>query len=228
MTDWLQNNGEMAELIRRHDWANTPLGPLEQWPDVLKTTVSLSLGSHFPQAIVWGPELTTLFNDAFMPILGDKPLALGRPFSHIWQEAWREISPIATLQRTPDRRLTSKIFRWSSNGAMARRQAYFTFCYSPIRDPQGTVVGLLDTVTETTQTVFLNQRLAVLDAIGNAVANATDAQTILAATTRLIGRAICNLSNCAYADMDADEDGFTIRGDWAALRARRASSAITS
>jgi signal transduction histidine kinase len=214
MTDWLQNNGEMAELIRRHDWANTPLGPLEQWPDVLKTTVSLSLGSHFPQAIVWGPELTTLFNDAFMPILGDKPLALGRPFSHIWQEAWREISPIAAAayagQATYIENFPLVVER--GNGP---EQAYFTFCYSPIRDPQGTIVGLLDTVTETTQTVLLNQRLAVLDALGNAVANATEAPAILAASTRLMVEQL-HLSNCAYADMDADEDGFTIRGDWAA------------
>jgi len=70
-------------------------------------------------------------------------------------------------------------------------------------------------VTETTQTVFLNQRLAVLEAIGNAVTNASDAEAILAASTRLMVEHL-NLSNCAYADMDADEDGFTIRGDFAA------------
>ncbi|MFP3409105.1 hybrid sensor histidine kinase/response regulator, partial [Pseudomonas sp. SIMBA_065] len=62
---------------------------------VLKTTVALCFASSFPQAIVWGPSLTTLYNDAFVPILGDKPFALGRPFSEIWQEAWDEIGPIA-------------------------------------------------------------------------------------------------------------------------------------
>ncbi|MCF5173596.1 sensor histidine kinase, partial [Pseudomonas canadensis] len=94
-------------------------------------------------------------------------------------------------------------------------QAYFTFCYSPIRDPDGKVVGMLDTVTETTATVFLNRRLAVLDAVGSAVANATDAESIMSTTTRLLAEHL-HVSNCAYADMDADEDGFTIRGNWAA------------
>lgn len=214
MTDWLQNEGKMADLIRRHDWAKTPLGPLENWPDVLKTTVSLSLGSHFPQAIVWGAELVTLFNDAFVPILGDKPQALGRPFSEVWEEAWTEISAIADAAFAGKATYIEN-FPLEVERGSGREQAYFTFCYSPIRDPLGNVVGLLDTVTETTQTVFLNQRLAVLEAIGNTVANATDAQAILAASTRLMVEHL-QLSNCAYADMDADEDGFTIRGDWAA------------
>lgn len=214
MKDWLQDHGAMAEQIRRHDWANSPLGPLEHWPDVLKTTVSLSLASHFPQAIIWGPELITLYNDAFVPILGDKPNALGRPFSDIWKEAWSEISPIADAAYA-GRATYIENFALMIERGRGPEQAYFTFCYSPIRDSLGNVVGMIDTVTETTQTVYLNQRLAVLDAIGKAVTNATDAQDILAASTRLMVEQL-HLSNCAYADMDADEDGFTIRGDYAA------------
>lgn len=214
MKDWLQDHGAMAEQIRRHDWANSPLGPLEHWPDVLKTTVSLSLASHFPQAIIWGPELITLYNDAFVPILGDKPNALGRPFSDIWKEAWSEISPIADAAYAGQATYIENFALMIERGR-GPEQAYFTFCYSPIRDSLGDVVGMIDTVTETTQTVYLNQRLVVLDAIGKAVTNAADAQDILATSTRLMVEQL-HLSNCAYADMDADEDGFTIRGDYAA------------
>ena len=95
MMNWLQSSSDMAEQVRVYDWASTPLGPLELWPDVLKTTVALCFASSFPQAIVWGPSLTMLYNDAFIPILGDKPYALGRPFSEVWSEVWRDISPIA-------------------------------------------------------------------------------------------------------------------------------------
>ncbi|MGX4728875.1 response regulator [Pseudomonas corrugata] len=213
MTDWLQSYGEMAERVRRHDWASTPLGLPAQWPDVLKTTVALSLASHFPQAIVWGPDLIMLYNDAFVPILGNKPDALGRRFDEVWREAWSEIGPI--VQAAFDGQATYiENFPLVIERGEGPEQAYFTFCYSPIRDQFGKVVGMLDTVTETTSTVFMNQRLAVLDAIGTAVANVTDPQAIMAATTRILA-AHLNLSNCAYADMDEDEDGFTIRGDWA-------------
>jgi len=214
MMNWLQSSSDMAERVRLLDWASSPLGPLEQWPDVLKTTVALCLASSFPQSIVWGPQLTMLYNDAFIPILGDKPYALGRPFSEVWHEAWADIGPIANAafegHATYIENFPLLIER--GNGS---EQAYFTFCYSPIRDPQGRVVGMLDTVTETTATVFLARRLAVLDAVGSAVANATDAETIMSTTTRLLAEHL-QVSNCAYADMDADEDGFTIRGNWAA------------
>jgi len=213
MTDWLQSYGEMAERVRSHDWEGTPLGLPEQWPDVLKTTAALSLASHFPQAIVWGPDLITLYNDAFAPILGSKPEALGRPFNEVWQEAWSDIGPIVEAafngQATYIENFPLVIERGDGP-----EQAYFTFCYSPIRDQFGKVVGMLDTVTETTSTVLMTQRLAVLDAIGSAVANATDPQVIMATTARILA-AHLNLSNCAYADMDEDENGFTIRGDWA-------------
>jgi signal transduction histidine kinase/CheY-like chemotaxis protein len=203
----------MAERVRRHDWDSTPLGPPAQWPDVLKTTVALSLASHFPQAIVWGPDLITLYNDAFMPILGSKPEALGRPFNEVWREAWSEIGPIVGAAFAGQATFIENFPLVIERGS-GPEQAYFTFCYSPVRDQFGKVVGMLDTVTETTSTVFMTQRLAVLDAIGSAVANVTDPQAIMATTARILA-AHLNLSNCAYADMDEDEDGFTIRGDWA-------------
>ena len=38
----------MGALIRSMDWSDTPLGPLDQWPQSLRTTVSLCLSSTFP------------------------------------------------------------------------------------------------------------------------------------------------------------------------------------
>lgn len=54
-----------------------------------------------------------------------------------------------------------------------------------------------------------------LDALSSAVAPLTSADEILATTTRMVGEHL-GLSCCAYADMDEDQDGFTIRGDWSA------------
>ncbi|MPR02966.1 response regulator [Pseudomonas sp. MAFF 212408] len=214
MMNWLQSSSDMAEKVRLHNWASTPLGPLEEWPDVLKTTVALSFASSFPQAIIWGQHLITLYNDAFVPILGDKPSALGRAFSETWSEVWAEVSPIANAAFQGHATYIENYPLVVERGS-GPEQAYFTFCYSPIRDPQGTVVGMLNTVTETTATVFLARRLAVLDAISSHVVNAHDAEAIMTTTTRLLAEHL-GVSNCSYADMDADEDGFTIRGNWVA------------
>jgi PAS domain S-box-containing protein len=58
-------------------------------------------------------------------------------------------------------------------------------------------------------------RLRFLDRLGKETAKSGDADTILAITTRMLGEHL-GVSSCAYADMDPDQDGFTIRGDWAA------------
>ncbi|MEO7366046.1 MAG: PAS domain S-box protein, partial [Sphingomicrobium sp.] len=55
--------------------------------------------------------------------------------------------------------------------------------------------------------------LQFLDRLGQQVSKAVDADEIMALTTRLTAEHL-TLSNCAYADMDEDEDGFTIRGNW--------------
>ncbi|OPA87675.1 hybrid sensor histidine kinase/response regulator [Pseudomonas fluorescens] len=214
MMNWLQSSSDMAEQVRLHDWASTPLGPLEHWPDVLKTTVALCFASSFPQSIIWGPSMTLLYNDAAIPILGDKPYALGRPFNEVWREVWEEVRPIAQAAYEGHATYVENYPLVIERGS-GPEQTYFTFCYSPIRDPMGNVMGMLNTVTETTATVFLARRLAVLDAIGSGVANAIDAEAIMTITTRLLAQHL-QVSNCAYADMDADEDGFTIRGNWAA------------
>ncbi|QXH54694.1 ATP-binding protein [Pseudomonas maumuensis] len=214
MAKWLDGGGLMAARIRNHDWASTPLGPLENWPGVLKTSVALCLASRFPQAVLWGDALITLHNDAFSEILGSKPTALGRPFSDVWQEAWSNIRHLA--QRALDgEAVYIEDFPLTIERHGSPERAYFTFCYSPVRDHDGTVVGMLDTVTETTASVVANRRLNFLDSLGRAAANATDPERIMATTTRLLGEHL-QLSSCAYAVMEPDEDAFTICGDWVA------------
>jgi PAS domain S-box-containing protein len=58
-------------------------------------------------------------------------------------------------------------------------------------------------------------RLLFLDSLNKQTAMTRDADAVMAVTTRMVGEHL-GVSNCSYADMDADEDGFTIRGDWAA------------
>ncbi len=142
----------MSRLVRQYNWAATPLGPAAEWPAELSTTVSLVLESRFPAAIIWGPGLTTIYNDAFGPILGGKPEALGRSFEDVWAEVWDQIGPIA------DRALSGEAtfienFPLQILRSGRPEDAWFTFCYSPIRSADGVIGGFMDTVVETTGTV---------------------------------------------------------------------------
>src|SRR3546814_17093107 len=85
----------MAAAVREYDWAHNPLGPLGGWSASLRTAVGMMLSSKFPKCVVWGPDLITIYNDAFRPLLGDKPQALGRPFRAGWHRAWALLGHIA-------------------------------------------------------------------------------------------------------------------------------------
>jgi hypothetical protein len=87
--DWITGGGDMGARVRALDWSNTALGPLDWWPQSLRTTVSTCLSSRFPILIWWGPELVMIYNDALSQIIGNKhPRALGQRGAEGWWEVW--------------------------------------------------------------------------------------------------------------------------------------------
>lgn len=146
---WPFNSGEMAHQVRTHDWASISLGPVEDWPSELKFAVTSALDNQFPTAVAWGPDLVTIYNDGFRTILGHKIGTLGQSFSAIWAEAWDEIRPITQKAFNGESSFIENYpLRVDRSGQL--EQAFFTFSYSPIRGADGAVLGMVDTVVETT------------------------------------------------------------------------------
>ena len=58
----IHGGGEMGRLVREKNWAQTPLGPIESWPQSLRTTVSLCLASNFPISIARGSQRVQIYN----------------------------------------------------------------------------------------------------------------------------------------------------------------------
>ena len=84
----------MGELIRSHDWASTPLGPQDAWPQSLRTMVAVCINSPLLTTVLWGPELRMIYNDTYALSLADRhPAALGRPVSEVWGDAWAQVQP---------------------------------------------------------------------------------------------------------------------------------------
>lgn len=161
MLKFLEGGGMMAQAIMDHDWSGHPLGPPETWSATFKTTVATALASRFPQCIVWGDHLSSIPNDAFMPILGSKPKVLGEAFSTIWAEVWDDVGPI--VARAYDGTPTYlEDMALVINREGRPENAWFTFCYGPVRDDTGAVVGMIDTVIETTSAVLARQQSQVV------------------------------------------------------------------
>jgi PAS domain S-box-containing protein len=139
----------MSGNVRAHDWAKTPLGPLATWPSALRFAVETMLSSRFPKCMVWGPEYTMLYNDAYLPLLGSKPAALGRPLAEVWSDTWPVIEPLVKLAYAGEATFIEDFaLKTTRNGQP--EDVFFTFCYSPLRGDDGRVMGMMDTVVETT------------------------------------------------------------------------------
>ncbi len=83
----------MADRFREFDWAATPLGPVERWPESWRHAVNIILDSSFPTALALGSELVYFYNDAFIPLAGPSrhPHGLGTPVPVAWKEIWPTI-----------------------------------------------------------------------------------------------------------------------------------------
>ncbi|GAA4324571.1 sensor histidine kinase [Flaviaesturariibacter amylovorans] len=156
---FLNGGGEMGALIRSKDWSRTPLGPPETWPQSLRTTVSLLLNSQFPMFVWWGPELIALYNDAYVPIAGEKhPTMLGQSGRIAWEEIWSDLGSLVDS-------VFAGISTWSEDQllVMNRRgyfeETYFTFSYSPVLNDEGAVGGLFCACIETTGKVLAARRI---------------------------------------------------------------------
>ncbi|WP_189456580.1 hypothetical protein [Cognatilysobacter bugurensis] len=85
----------MGARIRQFDWGSTPLGPIEHWPQSVKTAVDFMLAAPQAVFVFWGSDHLLLFNDASLPILGEKQeWALGQPFGLVWSEIWEDFRPL--------------------------------------------------------------------------------------------------------------------------------------
>ncbi len=219
---FLKDGGELGALISARDWSATPLGPIETWPQSLKTVTGMLLRSPVPIVLLWGEKGIMIYNDAYSVFAGGRhPQLLGSEVRKGWPEVAEFNDNVmkvglanGTLSYT-DQELT--LYRRG-----VPEQVWMNLDYSPVYDERGQPAGVIAIVVETTERVQATarlreaeRRLRFLDTLGKATAVLQDADAILATTTRMVGEHL-GISICAYADMDADEDGFTIRGDWSA------------
>jgi PAS domain S-box-containing protein len=158
---FLQGEGEMAELIRSKNWAATALGLPDSWPAALKQTVNMMLTTTFPVLICWGEDFIQLYNDAFRPINGltKHPHALGGAARETYAEIWDTIGPMfADVMKGQAVGFPDFLVPLDRNGYL--ENCYFDFSYSPIRDEQGKIGGILVICIETTAKVVAIQTAA--------------------------------------------------------------------
>ena len=167
--DVFDGDREVGRDLATVDWAATPLGTPSGWPQSLRTAVSILLSSRFPMWMAWGEELTFFCNDAYRrDTLGRKyPWALGRPASEVWAEIWDDIGPRIDTVLTTGRATWDEALLLFLERSGYSEESYHTFSYSPLRDDDGSVVGMLCVVSEETERVIGERRMATLRDLGS-------------------------------------------------------------
>ena len=181
--------GEMAALMRARDWSTTPLGLPADWDRSLRTVVRIMLTSRYAMWMGWGPDLTFFYNDAYAPTLGTKhPWALGQPARQVWAEIWQAIGPRidTVLQRGEATWDEGLLLFLERNGYP--EETYHTFSYSPLPTDAGGVGGMLCVVTEVTDRILGERRLALLRDLASRLAATNATEEVFAAVEHCLGR----------------------------------------
>jgi signal transduction histidine kinase len=124
----------------------TSLGPLEHWPQSLRTAFCLCLSFRYPACLVWGTGRIQLFNDPYIELWSAGPAPrMGQDFAASWHADWPKLaasfdraqSGECTVLDTPDGLLQS--------AGLRRHPAALSFV--PVHAEGDTVGGVLVSVT---------------------------------------------------------------------------------
>jgi PAS domain S-box-containing protein len=210
---WLAGGGEMAALIRTIDWSKTPLGPLHDWPQSLRTSVSLCLSSTFPILVAWGPEYIQIYNEAYRPICGGKhPASMGEPFKVCWATALPVVGDkFDRAQQGEGTYIKDQRMFLDRYGYL--EEAFMTFSFSPIRDESGEVGGIFHPITETTALVLNARRTQSLRDLGAVIDGARTVDDIGRQISKLDEELALDVPFLLFYQFDAETELLQLRGN---------------
>ena len=186
---FMSGGGAMGERIRAVDWAASPLGPPETWPEVLRSALRICLSSAFPTAIYWGPDLVLLYNDSWSPIPAERhPGCLGRPAREVWSDIWDIIEPqfAAVVETGEGFSAFDQLLPMVRDGVA--RTTYWDYSFTPLIDREGRVRGILNQGMERTAQVLGDRRQQFRLALEDALRGVSDPKAIVAAAVQELGR----------------------------------------
>lgn len=185
--EFVAGGGELGEMIRNYDWASTCLGPLETWPQSLRTCIRIMLTSRQPIWIGWGKELIKFYNDPYKEIVGGKhPWALGKPASEVWKDIWKDIDPMLrqVMEEDTGTYVESQLLIMERNGYP--EETYYTFSYTPIPGDDGRTAGMFCANTDDTDRIISERQLKTLTRLGKSLTDSKTNEEIISKTMRTL------------------------------------------
>jgi diguanylate cyclase (GGDEF)-like protein/PAS domain S-box-containing protein len=183
--------------MRTINWSANSLGHPDNWPQSLLSTISICLSTRFPIAIYWGPEFILLYNDAWIPLEGDRhPEALGRPVSEVRPESWEFLRSSFHRAFYDSEAISAERQFFASARHGYIEECYFDYGISPIRGEENRVVGLFMPATETTHRVLARRRSQLLHALAKGTGGARSVEQACVLGTDILGSGSADVPFC--------------------------------
>ncbi|TKA69774.1 hypothetical protein B0A49_07409 [Cryomyces minteri] len=199
--DWTQKSlpglSKYIQFVRNHDWASTALGPMANWSSQLRQIVVMIMSDPDPRLVLWGPDLTLIYNEACVPLIGEKhPKSLGGSPTDTFAEIWDHLVGIVNLAMHNGKatRVPSMALTMDRHGFP--EETMWSFCMVPILGPDGTAIGVLDEFTEATHLSIAERRMSTILRVGE---NAAAANNLKELWTQVIAALEPNVNDVPYA-----------------------------
>ena len=191
--DWLVGGGEMANVVKAMDWSRSPLGPIESWPQSLRTTVSLAQASNAPMSLAWGAGHVQIYNDGYWPLCGTKhPSSMGQDFRECWASAFPVLgAAYASAWSGKSAYLENMRMFLDRYGFL--EETWFTFSFSPVTDESGNVGGVFHPVTEMTSQMLAERRSKTMRELASGAAKARTSDDAFSLCSRVLAEAELDL-----------------------------------
>jgi signal transduction histidine kinase len=154
-----QDTDTTSSLLRTVAWGATPLGSPDGWPESLTSAVRACLAARLPMAVCWGKDLTTIYNDAFRPVLGVRhPSSVGRPYREVWGDLGPRLLPMVDAVFATGRASSAAEVAIPVLRDEQPVEVYFDMACSALSDENGATAGVLIVFVDTTHHVLARRQ----------------------------------------------------------------------
>jgi PAS domain S-box-containing protein len=158
--NFLKGDSELAALIAAFDWSSTSLGPIGLWPETVKSIVGMMLHSPLPMVALWGEAGVMIYNDAYSGFAGGRhPRLLGSDVRQGWPEVADFNDNVIRTVFRQGRTLSYKDQELTLDRGNGPARVWMNLDYSPVIGEDGSPLGVIAIVVETTDKVAADRQL---------------------------------------------------------------------
>lgn len=149
----------IQKLIFNIDWSKSALGPRDQWSSELRHMSRFLLADTSPAILFWGEPSCIIYNDAYLPILGNKhPESMGMDASQVFSTIWDQLSGKISAQRRTGQTCTCTSTRLLIDRDGHVEETYFDWKLIPVTNDEGEVKGSYGTPIDRTEDVICSRQ----------------------------------------------------------------------